>query len=210
MKSTRVRVILAVVAAGAALTACSPSQAGAAAIVGDQRISTSELNADVKEYEKAITTAGVSRQQLQIRGSIPQAILANLIVISQFDQLGARNGVTVTQAEVESFLAQVLQQRQGSTREQLAVSIGVPPSDLDRLVRASLVEQKLMAKLGAGQDEASQQAAAQKLSEEAKAVPVTRNPRYGENNPQPQAQDGSDFFIENNRFGALSGPAGAQ
>nr|BFE83669.1 hypothetical protein GCM10020093_062700 [Planobispora longispora] len=72
VKSTRVRVILAVVAAGAALTACSPSQAGAAAIVGDQRISVSELSADAEEYQAAMAKAGLSAQQLQLQGSIPR------------------------------------------------------------------------------------------------------------------------------------------
>ncbi|MBG0826282.1 SurA N-terminal domain-containing protein [Planomonospora sp. ID67723] len=208
MKSTRVRVILAVVAAGAALTACSPSQAGAAAIVGDRRISTSELNADVREYEKAMSEAGVSRGQLRLPGSIPQAVLGNKIFISQIDQIGARSGITVTAAEVEALIAQVLQQQQGATVDQLALNNAVPPSELNALVRASLIQQKLMAKYGAGQDEASQQAAGQKLAAEVqKIAPVTRSPRYGEANPQAQAQDGSDSFIESDRFGALPGAA---
>ncbi|MBB5962734.1 SurA N-terminal domain-containing protein [Planomonospora venezuelensis] len=207
MKSTRVRVILAVMAAGAALTACSPLQAGAAAIVGDQRISTSELSADVREYEKVMTEAGVSAGQLQLQGSIPQALLGSKIFISQLDQLGARDGVAVTPAEIEALIAQVLQQQQGATKEQLAINNAVPPSELNALVRASIVQQKLMAKYGAGQDQASQQAAAQKLAQEAQAAfPITRNPRYGE--PNPQAQSAADAIIESNRFGALPAAAG--
>ncbi|WP_176728613.1 SurA N-terminal domain-containing protein [Planobispora rosea] len=200
MKSTRVRVTLAVVAAGVALTACSPSQAGAAAIVGDQRISVSELSADAKEYEAAMDKAGISAAQLQLPGSVPQALLESKVFISQLNQLGARNGITVTPAEIEALLAQALQQQQGMTLDQLAVSATVAPSELRELVRASVIQQKLMAKFGAGQDQASQQAANQKLAQEAqKAVPVTRSPRYGEPNPQ------GGGLVESNRFGALPG-----
>ncbi|GIH77232.1 hypothetical protein [Planobispora longispora] len=197
MKSTRVRVILAVVAAGAALTACSPSQAGAAAIVGDQRISVSELSADAEEYQAAMAKAGLSAQQLQLQGSIPQVILENKVFISQLDQLGARNGVTAAPSEIEALIGQALQQQQGMTLDQLALTATVPPSELNAFVRANVIHQKLMSKFGAGQDEASQQAASQKLAEEAvKVVPVTRNPRYGEPGPQ-------GGLVESSRFGAL-------
>nr|BFE83668.1 hypothetical protein GCM10020093_062690 [Planobispora longispora] len=104
-------------------------------------------------------------------------ILENKVFISQLDQLGARNGVTAAPSEIEALIGQALQQQQGMTLDQLALTATVPPSELNAFVRANVIHQKLMSKFGAGQDEASQQAASQKLAEEAvKVVPVTRNP----------------------------------
>ncbi|WP_189235590.1 SurA N-terminal domain-containing protein [Planomonospora parontospora] len=204
MKSTRVRVILAAVAVGATLTACSPAQVGAAAVVGDQRISSSELEADVKEYEAAVVASGLNKSQLQLRGSVPQAVLTNVIAIEQLDQLGARKGVTVTEAEVDAFLNQIATQGGQTQRmpdEQIAVNVGVPPSKLRDLVRITLVERKLLAGLGAGQDEASQKAASQKLAQEAATIEVVRSPRYGVANPQ--SQGGADSYVDAGRFGAV-------
>ncbi|GAA3126352.1 SurA N-terminal domain-containing protein [Planomonospora alba] len=194
------RVILAAVAAGAALTACSPAQAGAVAIVGGERISAGELDAGVKEFEAARARTGGDTSGL--RGSVPQAVLSNLISIEQVGQLSERNGVTVTESEIDGFLAQYRSQAgQQVTDEQIAVSVGAPPSKLRDLVRITLAEQKLLQRFGAGQDDASRQAASQKLAKEAETIKIVRNPRYGVVNPQ--AQSGADYYVDAGRFGRL-------
>ncbi|MFC4058444.1 SurA N-terminal domain-containing protein [Planomonospora corallina] len=185
MKSTRVRVILAAVAAGVTLTACSPSQVGTAAIVGGERISSSELNAGVKEFEEALTRTGMGGQ---IQTPAPQAVLGGLISIEQISQLGERNGVTVTETEIDDFLTSVRTElaKQGRqlTDEQLALNNGLPPSKLRDLVRISIIQDKMMKGFGAGEDEASRQAASQKFAQETQTIKVVQNPRYAAADPQ--------------------------
>ncbi len=94
------------VAAGLALTACSgPIEAGSAAVVGDHRITTDTLDQNVAEYQKALEAAKVSPDQLQLPGTLTQAVLLQLANVSQFSQLETQNGITVTDGEVAAFYA---------------------------------------------------------------------------------------------------------
>jgi hypothetical protein len=199
VKSTRVRVILAIAAAGVALTACSPSQAGAAAIVGKDRISSGELNKTVQEYEAALAKANVSASQLQFPGSIPQVVLFQLATSAQRAKVAESKGITVTEAEID----QVISGGGGAAQyEQQMLQQAVPPSKTREFTRASLLITKLMAKYGGGTDEAAIQKGQVQVIKDLQSVPITWNPRYGTINEQRSEQQ-PNLFVESARFGAV-------
>ncbi|WP_181871153.1 SurA N-terminal domain-containing protein [Sphaerisporangium album] len=195
MKSIRVRALLAVAAAVlacVALTACSsPVSLGSAATVGDQRISSSELNAEIEEYQAALKKAKISEAQLQIP-SVPRAILLQLIYFRQFEQFARRNGVVVTEGDVDKFITE-----QGGMQQigPAALSKGVPPSETRAWIRAAIIYQKGLERFGANlTDQASVQAAQMKLFGQMDAVPVKISPRYG-------TWDTQRGLVEEARFG---------
>jgi peptidyl-prolyl cis-trans isomerase SurA len=181
VKSNRVRVLLAVMAAGAALTACSPIQAGAAAIVGQDRITSDDLNRGVEDYQNAIKTTKLPAQQAPF-SSVPQGVLLQLVDIKQYTQLAARHGVTITEGEIDNARAQV--QGGSAQLDQTMLAQGVPPSQNRAWIRAQLGIQKLLVQAGAGSDQASQQQAEQKVLKELATIPVKVSPRFGKVDPQ--------------------------
>ncbi|WP_326825737.1 SurA N-terminal domain-containing protein [Streptosporangium sp. NBC_01756] len=197
MKSTRVRVILAVAAAGVALTACSPTQAGAAAVVGGQRISSSQLDGDVRELEAALAKAGGSAAQLQSYGSLPQLVLYQTATAKQLTIAAERKGVTATDGEIDQLISTAGGQAQ---YEQQMLQQAVPPSQMRAYAKASLLASKLAAKYGGGTDQAALQRGSQLASKDVQAVKISWNPRYGTFNAQPSQQQ-PRIFLTNDRFG---------
>ncbi|WP_202638037.1 SurA N-terminal domain-containing protein [Bailinhaonella thermotolerans] len=187
MKSHRVArarlIALAVTAAGAVLTACAPVQAGAAAIVGDHRITSAELDKAVRGFETAVTKAKIPPQGLQIAdpNSYPRSVLLNMVQVDLFEQIARRHKVSVTEGEVDAYV-----QSQGGPAaiEQKALAFGVPPSQTRSFLRGMLLNQKLNQAFGGGADEAAAQRAAARLGEEAGKIDLKINPRYGHFDPQ--------------------------
>ncbi|MDH2428763.1 SurA N-terminal domain-containing protein [Sphaerisporangium sp. TRM90804] len=193
MKSKSVRVLLAAAATGVALTACSsPTPIGVAATVGGERISTKQLDAEVTEFQTALAKAKVTQEQIQLP-SIPRAVLLQLVYFKQFDQFAERNGVNVTEGDVDSFVAE-----QGGMERigPAALSKGVPPSETRQWIRTALIYQKGLERFGANlSDQASSQAAQVKVFEQMDAIPVKVAHRYGVWDPQ-------QGLVNQPRFGA--------
>lgn len=205
MKSTRVRVILAVAAAGVALTACSPNQAGAAAVVGGERISSGELDRNVREYEAALAKANVSASQLQFKDSVPQLVLFQLANAKQHAKVAASKGITVTEGEID----QVITGQGGQEKfEQQMLQQAVAPSHAREFMRSQVMISKLIAKYGGGTDEAAIQRGQEQAIKDLQAVPITWNPRYGKLNEQRSEQQPS-VFADAGRFGAPAAPSPA-
>jgi SurA-like N-terminal domain len=181
-----IRVLLA--AAGAALvalTACGPIHAGAAAIVGDDRITSARLDADVREFENYLSSHKLGTKDLQLSGTVPQVILQQLMFQEQTDRYARSKGITVTAGEVDAVLAQVAQGQGGMKQlEQVAVQSGITPARLRDAIKALVQRNKLLQQMGAPQDQAGQQAAATKLAQEMDAaIPLRASPRYGQFDP---------------------------
>ncbi|MEV8636008.1 SurA N-terminal domain-containing protein [Streptosporangium sp. NPDC051023] len=206
MKSTRVRVILAVAAAGAALTACSPGQAGTAAIVGGDRISSSELDSSVREYEDALAKANVSASQLQFPGSVPQVVLFQLATAKQYTKVAENKGITVTDGEIDQAIAA---SGGAAQHEQQMLQQAVPPSRAREFAKAGLLLTKLMAKYGGGSDEAALQRGQAQAIKDLQSVKVTWNPRYGTLNTK-RSEEAPQLFVDAGRFGAIPPAAQAQ
>ncbi|MGW4472200.1 SurA N-terminal domain-containing protein [Nonomuraea sp. NPDC004354] len=191
MKS--IRVAVAVAALGVAVTACSsPVQAGAAAIVGNERISADALNTNVKQLEAALAKAKIPQSQMQL--PVTQYALLQMVNVAQFRQLAAKTGAKVTDGEIDQLIA-----RSGGLPavEQQTLAQGVPPAYTREWIGTSIAISKLMQQYGGGTDQAAQQRGQQRLIKEAAAIKITYSPRYGTFDP-------TKGFVDSGRFGKLS------
>lgn len=112
----------------AVLAACSTAQIGAAAIVGNQRITVASLDTNVSNLATAAKPYAGSMQLTS--ANYPSAVLSWLIRFAVMDQVAAANGISVTQAQSDAGLASlspVAQQNGFSSTSQLLIENGVPP-----------------------------------------------------------------------------------
>lgn len=137
-RSAAAAAVALVVAAGVAGCDTDP---GAAALVGDQRISTATLQQWVDRAladPTAQSQLGGDRQTF-VRQELSQLIQNRLIAAAAAD-----HGVTVTPAEVDQQIAEFAQQAGGM--DQLLASAakgGVPKGDLRTFIRYYVLQQKL-------------------------------------------------------------------
>ena len=112
--------VLALGAAGlgacALISACSPVQAGSAAIVGNQRITSSSLDQQVSNLQAASKPLG--SQITLTAAEQPRAVLTWLIRFSIMDQVAADNGISVTSAQSQTGLAEIQSEAASSASQE--------------------------------------------------------------------------------------------
>jgi hypothetical protein len=165
-------------------------QLGAAAIVGNQRITTSGLTTQVSDLT-SYYNAHKSKVQLQFPESeMPQQVLAWLIRFQVREQLAKREGVTVTAGEIQQAIAEITseekQSGQTSSLVNLAAANGLPPDLLTSgLGQYEAIETVIVARMGGAS--ATSQSAQEKLSADfnhdqclaAKSLKIRINPQFG-------------------------------
>jgi len=168
--------------AGLSVSGCGPVRAGAAAVVGDQRITVAQLHDGVAavqdEQQKQGGGAASGTAKLQ------QDVLTRKIVGLVLAEAGRREHVHVTQGEIDDRVTQVAQGVGGRKRLEAALlQQGVATSELPGLVRQSLLAEKIGEALVPG---SGQQVQAQRRSRTnalivkvSKDLGVTVSPRYG-------------------------------
>jgi SurA N-terminal domain len=112
----------------AVLAACSPVQAGAAAIVGNQRITVSSLDSQVSNLKEAAAPYGSSIPLTT--AEMPTDVLSWLIRFAVMDQVAAANGISVTEAQSQAGLSSlnaVAEEDGLSSTAELLVGSGVSP-----------------------------------------------------------------------------------
>jgi hypothetical protein len=182
-----------VLAGGVAVAACGTVHMGAAAIVGNQRISSSNLSAEV-----ANLNAGYQRYHHQIQlqypaSQMPQQVLAWIIRFRVRDQMAAREGISVTATQVQAaqnaITASIRQSGNNATLPEVAVANGLPPDMIMDLSRYQAIETELLNRLDGGKLPAS--SSAQQALEDtfnksqcraAKSLDIQVNPQFGELN----------------------------
>lgn len=148
------RLALAAAVLALAVSACEPREIGAAAVVGDERISVADLQNDVEAYVESLPPAqrgGVATGDLQ------REILQLHIRRELLERLTAAHGVTVSEADIDRAL-------------------GAQQSDLPVVREAtyvSLAASRLI-------DELGEQGFRAELSKLVAETGVEVNPRYGE------------------------------
>jgi len=187
---TSIKLAAAVLAAGVGVAACGSVKLGAAAIVGSQRISTTNLSSEVSNLNAGYQA--YSRQiQLQFPVSeMPQQVLAWIVRFQVRDRLAQRERITVTPTDVQQALAGITAQiRQGgssATLPELAVANGLPPDMITDLGRYQAIQTKLLNRLDGGKLPTAP-AAQQTLETEfnasqcraAKSLDIQINPQFG-------------------------------
>ncbi|WP_431916649.1 SurA N-terminal domain-containing protein [Nonomuraea jabiensis] len=186
MKS--IRVAVAAAAVGIALTACSsPMQAGAAAVVGKERISTGQLNRDAEAYKAALKQNKLDETALGV--PVSQYVLQRLADISAARQLMARNNVQVTDKEIDAKLQDPGQYQSPQIN---LLALGVAPSYAREYARTAVGMAKLQQQAG--------QAGLDKLRQDFASIKTTFNPRFGVVNTNP-SQENPSLFVDAGRFG---------
>ncbi len=174
------------VLASPVLTACGsgPAHQGAAAVVGDHRITIAGLQSQVDEVRSAeAKDPQAGAQAVSASGSLSTQTLSMLVQNEVIDRAAADAGVKVTDAEVQQERAAALQQFNGDEKQldsTLLTRYGVGPSGIDQFFRTNVTVGKLIASLGfqPGSDNGNA-AALQTIAKTAKSIGVTVNPRYG-------------------------------
>jgi hypothetical protein len=179
------------VGACAVLAACSPVKMGAAAIVGDQRITVSALDTQVQNLQTAAKPYG---SEIQLTAAdMPNAVLSWLIRFAIQDQATTTAGITVTQAQIDAGVASIKSQaasaasQEGLNSAQAALlNAGVSPQMLPALGRyqaqeIAYAEKVNGGKLPATQAESNTVTAALTKSQctAAKSLNIQINPQFG-------------------------------
>jgi hypothetical protein len=187
-------VSLAVVAFGGCLVlaACGAVQMGAAAIVGGQRITTATLTTQVANLDNYYRA---NRAKLQLGfpvSQMPQQVLSWLIRFQVRDELAAREGITVTPAEIQQAIREISAQaaesgESGAGLTALAVANGLPPDLIGSgLGRYQAIASALAARLDGGVsptsssgEEALDVAFNHEQCLAAKSLDIKVNPQFG-------------------------------
>jgi hypothetical protein len=188
-----------------AVAACSPVHAGAAATVGNTRVSVTALNTAVA---LAVQTPDATTGQLPDRTS---AVLSSLTLIIRDDLIAdaaKAKGVTVTEAEIQAFLAK--ERTTNGTDEGTAKANGIPLAGLHAAVYQALLLNKLITTVSPGVTDQTAQSAALTtyLGKIATQEGVSVNPRYGAWEPTGFDVVSSDAFASPVSAPPASAPAG--
>jgi hypothetical protein len=128
-----------IVLMAASLTGCGANQAGAAATLGDQRITENELNAQVESLLKAQGLTSSEATAELVSTTLDRMITTNLV-----DQLAERQGISISQGELDNVRLQYLAQAGGQQQlDALLLQQGVLPSELDSVIETNLLVSEL-------------------------------------------------------------------
>jgi hypothetical protein len=196
---TSMKLAAAVVAAGLAVSACSTTKMGAAAITGNGRITTGNLTAEVGNLNSAYAAdraKGVKPQRPASQEA--QQVLTWLLLFKVYDKMASQHNISVTPAQAQQ--AKHTYETEASSQhlslsEYWSAGAALPPDLLPQLYQAAAIGSALENKVDGGKtpkSSAGQSALASQLSHyqclAAKDLNVDVNPQYGE-------YDFSDFNV---------------
>ncbi|MGV9389034.1 SurA N-terminal domain-containing protein [Streptomyces olivaceus] len=173
----------AIAAAAPLLTACgNDAHPGAAAVVGGQRITVSQLENRVDEVREAQRAAvpddGQYQQVVARSGALTRDTLHGMVLDRVLHSAAADAHVSVSRKEVQAMRGDLEDQAGGA--EQLETvwlqQYGVAPGRLDDNLRVQLEAQKLAESLGT---DTSRPEFWQALSKASDKLDIDLNPRYG-------------------------------
>ncbi|MFF8095807.1 SurA N-terminal domain-containing protein [Streptomyces sp. NPDC016675] len=183
-RRTALLLTAAIAAAAPLLTACgNDAHPGAAAVVGDQRITVAQLENrvdEVREAQRAAVPDDTQYQQVVARtGTLTRDTLHSMVLDRVLHRAAQDAGVTVSRSEVQKMRGG-LEEQAGGAKELETVWLqqyGVAPERLDENLRLQLEAQKLAESLGT---DTSRPEFWQALSKASAKLDVDLNPRYGD------------------------------
>jgi len=183
-----------VIGVGLAVAACSPVKMGAAAIVGNQRITIATLDTEVTNLSQAAaqypTAVNLNAAQRT------QATLTWLIRYQITEQLARQQGITVSAAQEQQALNQAVKMAESAAAQQgltnatqtlILAASGIPPNTSDELGRYEAISNQYLTIANGGTAPAAGSAAAtaaenklnQAECQAAKALNIQVNPQFG-------------------------------
>ena len=174
--------ILALVAVAATFILTGCSQVGAAATVGDTKITQATVQGSIDSILAERAKVDTTQMQLETGESLNRGQLRFHLLSTLLREVGAELKLTVSKAEIDTRRASILDQVGGAASLPTAlVNAGIAPADLDIYIEAISYSDKIGQKLvAAGVTEDQVGTELQKLVvAKAKELGVTVNPRYG-------------------------------
>ena len=172
---------LAIIAATALLlTGCS--QVGAAATVGDTKITQATVQGSIDSILAERAKVDTTQMQLETGEALNRSQLRFHLLSKLLRSLGEELKIKVTKAEIDTRRASILEQVGGvASLPSALVSAGIAPEDLDTYIEAISFSEKIsQALIAAGVTEDQVGTEIQKLVvAKSKEIGVTVNPRYG-------------------------------
>ncbi len=168
------------VATGLLLTGCS--NVDTALTVGDTKITTSELQANVDLILAERTKVDTSQMQLESGATLLRNQLNFQLLLTGFAEIAKEISIEVTSSEIAGRRAQIVEQVGGAEALPTAlVSASIAPGDLDGYLRAVVTTEKLgQALIQTGVAEADVQSRVQQLLvAKLNELKIKVNPRYG-------------------------------
>lgn len=169
-----------VVATGLLLTGCS--NVDAAVTLGDTKITTAELQANVDLILAERAKVDTTQMQLEKGETLLRNQLNFQVLLAGFAEIAKELDIKITNSEIAGRRAEIVEQVGGAEALPAAlVSASIAPVDLDGYLRAVLTTQKLgEALLQTGVAEADVQARTQQLFvAKVNELKIKVNPRYG-------------------------------
>ena len=174
--------ILALVAVAATLFLTGCSQVGAAATVGDTKITQATVQGSIDSILAERAKVDTTQMQLETGETLNRSQLRFHLLSTLLREVGNELKITVSKAEIDTRRASILDQVGGAASLPTAlVNAGIAPADLDIYIEAISYSDKIGQKLvAAGVTEDQVGTEIQKLVvAKAKELGVTVNPRYG-------------------------------
>ncbi len=191
MPRTSMKLAAALAVAGLAVSGCSTTRMGAAALTGGGRISTAKLTGEVANLNSAYAAdqaKGVKPQRPVNQEA--QQVLTWLIVFKIYGRLAAQHNVSVTNAQAEQVknaYARVASQDGVDLDEFLSAGYALPPDLQSQFFQAGAIGTAVDNQLDGGKTpttSAGQSALSSRFSREAclaaKDLAINVNPQYGE------------------------------
>jgi parvulin-like peptidyl-prolyl isomerase len=178
--------ILAITAVAATFLLAGCSQVGAAATVGDTKITQATVQGSIDAILSERAKVDVSQMQLETGATLNVSQLRFHLLGTLLREVGQELKLNVTKAEIDTRRASILEQVGGEAALPTAlVNAGIAPQDLDRYIEAIAYSDKISQTLvAAGVTEDQLGSEIQKLVvAKAKEIGVTVNPRYGKWDP---------------------------
>lgn len=169
-----------VVATGLLLTGCS--NVDTALTMGDIKITTAELQANVDLLLAERAKVDTSQMQLESGATLLRNQLNFQLLLAGFAEIAKELSIQVTSSEIASRRAQIVEQVGGVEALPAAlVSASISPADLDGYLRAIVTTEKLgQALTQTGVAEAEVESRVQELLvAKVNELKVKVNPRYG-------------------------------
>ena len=183
-----------VLGAGLVVTACSPVQAGSAAIVGNDRITIATLDTEVNNLSQAVERYKSTVQLSQAQQT--QQTLSWLVRFKVNEELARQAGITVTNAQADEALATIYAAAKASAEQQgipnpsldlILAANGIPPNLAHEVGRYQAIDDQFAKQANGGQVPTSQAAQAavsaqltQARCQAAKALNIQVNPQFGQ------------------------------
>ena len=191
-----IKVSAVVLGAGLVVTGCSPVKMGAAAIVGNQRITIATLDTQVTNLSQAAKQYPGTVQLSPAQET--QETLTWLVRFQINEQLARQAGITVSAAQAEAALAQIYAvakaqaQAQGLSNVTLNLILaanGIPPDMAAELGRYQAIQDQFVLRANGGKiptTTSAQAATTAKLQRAqcvaAKTLQIEINPQFGQLN----------------------------